>query len=337
MTYPTLEIAVRAPARLHLGFLDLHGGLGRTFGSLGLTLEGPATRLRMRRAPRTTASGPEQARILRLARQILEGLQIEGGVAVAVEEAIPVHAGLGSGTQMALALAEGIRRLYHHPADLAALAAVGGRGRRSGIGIAAFRDGGFLVDGGRGAGTVVPPLLARQPFPADWRVLLVYDHGLQGLAGEREVAAFGALPPMSPEVCGILCRLCLLQLLPALAERDFTRFAQAVTQIQDTVGDHFAPSQEGRYASPRVARVLGWLAAAGVVGYGQSSWGPTGFAFVATEEEAEDLLADARAAFAADPEIEIVCSRGHNTGAEVASRESVAGDVAVLDPVAYQG
>ncbi len=25
-----------APARLHLGFLDLNGGLGRRFGSLGL-------------------------------------------------------------------------------------------------------------------------------------------------------------------------------------------------------------------------------------------------------------------------------------------------------------
>ena len=32
--------SVRAPGRLHLGFLDPSGTLGRRFGSLGLTIEG---------------------------------------------------------------------------------------------------------------------------------------------------------------------------------------------------------------------------------------------------------------------------------------------------------
>jgi hypothetical protein len=31
-------LALWAPARLHMGFLDLDGGLGRRFGSLGFTL-----------------------------------------------------------------------------------------------------------------------------------------------------------------------------------------------------------------------------------------------------------------------------------------------------------
>ena len=34
---------VKAPARLHLGFLDMHGGLGRKFGSIGLAVKGVET------------------------------------------------------------------------------------------------------------------------------------------------------------------------------------------------------------------------------------------------------------------------------------------------------
>ena len=34
------RVDVSAPARLHLGFLDLGGGLGRRFGSLGVAIDG---------------------------------------------------------------------------------------------------------------------------------------------------------------------------------------------------------------------------------------------------------------------------------------------------------
>jgi predicted sugar kinase len=147
--------------------------------------------------------------------------------------------------------------------------------------------------------------------------LLIYDHGLQGLAGEREVAAFGGLSPMAAEVSGELCRLTLMQLLPALAEVDFVPFASALTRIQDAVGDHFAASQQGRYASPRVAQVLEWLAGEGVEGYGQSSWGPTGFAVLPDDASATGLKSRADPLFATPGGIELKVCRGRNTGAEV--------------------
>jgi predicted sugar kinase len=43
-------VTVSAAARLHLGFLDLNGGLGRTFGSIGLAIDGFDTRLVLRSA-----------------------------------------------------------------------------------------------------------------------------------------------------------------------------------------------------------------------------------------------------------------------------------------------
>ncbi|MFD0935973.1 GHMP kinase, partial [Methylobacterium trifolii] len=49
---PVSAVEVEAPARLHFGFLDLHGGLGRRFGSIGLAIDAPAVRLAARVADR---------------------------------------------------------------------------------------------------------------------------------------------------------------------------------------------------------------------------------------------------------------------------------------------
>ena len=48
------KVVISAAARLHLGFLDLHGGLGRRFGSIGIAIDGPVTRLSLARAARAT-------------------------------------------------------------------------------------------------------------------------------------------------------------------------------------------------------------------------------------------------------------------------------------------
>ena len=55
-------VRVEAPARLHLGFIDVSGSLGRRFGSLGLTLEELSTVLSLRRAERFDARGPDASR-----------------------------------------------------------------------------------------------------------------------------------------------------------------------------------------------------------------------------------------------------------------------------------
>src|SRR5258708_15684104 len=55
---PCEAVEVFAPARLHLGFLDLNGGLGRRFGSLGLTIDGIGTRLTVTRAPPASPRQP---------------------------------------------------------------------------------------------------------------------------------------------------------------------------------------------------------------------------------------------------------------------------------------
>src|SRR5262245_1951841 len=53
------RVTVTAPARLHLGFLDLNGGTGRAFGSIGLAISGFKTRVSVAPAQHMRVSGPE--------------------------------------------------------------------------------------------------------------------------------------------------------------------------------------------------------------------------------------------------------------------------------------
>jgi beta-RFAP synthase len=289
------EVHVTAAARLHLGFLDMNGNLGRRFGGIGLSISGPKTRLALKRASETLVEGAETERARRLLRKAQEALSPLSAHHLTIQEAIPAHAGLGSGTQLALAIATALRRLEDLPLEPNGDAALLERGARSGLGAGLFQAGGFVVDGGRGASGLTPPVIARLPFPAAWRILLVTDHHAKGLNGELEREAFAALPPFSEVQAGDLCRRVLMQALPALAERDLAAFGEAITHIQAVVGDYFAPAQNGRrFTSAGVAAVIARLLREGATGGGQTSWGPTGFAFVGDEAEARRLAERAR-------------------------------------------
>src|SRR5579859_3864673 len=282
---PCASVEVFAPARLHLGFLDVSGTLGRQFGSLGLAIEGIGTRVQLSRStdPSPTRQTPERARhLLALLSECHAAL---GPLQLTVLEAIPEHIGLGSGTQLGLAIAAGVAALAGERAPARALAELVERGARSGIGIGAFEFGGLLLDGGKGADGGPAPIVARSAFPESWRVILIFDNERRGLFGEAEKAAFRALPAFPADAAAHLCHLTLMRLLPGLAESSFEPVASAIGEISARVGDYFAPVQGGRFASPRVSRALAWLREQGFAGIGQSSWGPTGFALVSSEAE----------------------------------------------------
>jgi beta-RFAP synthase len=317
LTQDDLQRSVRVitTARLHMGFIDLHGGLGRQFGSIGLSLDHPATCLDAFPQAEFTASGPQQQRVLDCARQFAAGTGLPGGAHIAVVEAIPDHAGLGSGTQLGLAVGVALARLYHLDLSIREIAVLSGRGRRSGIGIGAFEQGGLLVDGGRGVDTVVPPIVARMDFPDDWRVLLIFDPAAQGVHGQAEIKAFGELPEFPSAQAAHIARLILMQALPAVAEHDLQVFGEAISALQRIVGEHFALAQGGGlYISPRVADAMDWLRKQGVACTGQSSWGPTGFAVVESDAEASMLTAGLRNQ---RPDLHIEICRARNQGSLV--------------------
>jgi beta-RFAP synthase len=313
---------VDAPARLHLGFLDLNGGLGRQFGSLGLTIDAFATRLRAQPSDTFSAQGPGAERALAFAHAFAAARGLRGGARIQLSSAIPDHAGLGSGTQMALAVGTALERLLDptaagRPADCRGIAQLLGRGQRSGIGIGAFEQGGFICDCGRGDLPEVPPVVMRLPFPAHWRVLLLLDCKAQGLHGEPESRAFAQLPEFPATTAGHLCRLLLMQLVPGLLDGRLGPVAEAIGEIQRAVGTHFAPVQGGCFTSPAVSAALAWATDQGFPGNGQSSWGPTGFILAGDETQARWLERRLKARFGESSPLRYHITAGRNRGARI--------------------
>jgi beta-ribofuranosylaminobenzene 5'-phosphate synthase len=289
-------VFVEAPARLHMGLLDMRGELGRRFGGLGAALAVPSLLLEARRARELSAAGDESERVLQSARRFLAHHRIEAGAAFCVHRAIPAHAGLGSGTQLALATARALAMLYDRPLDAAALAEATGRGRRSAIGTWAFEQGGFLLEGGRRVdGDAPAPLLLRRPMPADWRCVIAIPQVPQGLSGSTEEQAFRDLPPPSEALVARIAHVVLMGVLPALVEADLPAFGRGITEVQRLVGEMFAPVQGDRFAHGPLAELVEALLAEGALGAGQSSWGPAVYGFALGDGDAQGLADRLRA------------------------------------------
>jgi beta-RFAP synthase len=243
-----------------------------------------------------SASGPLASRAVETMRSVAGSLEREGRpvspLHLAVDRAPPEHAGLGTGTQISLAVARLVLAAAGEPnPSTARLAELTGRGRRSGIGLHGFAQGGLIVDGGRSAGSAFPPLLSRLEFPADWSILVVVPPVRPGLAGHAEREAFARLPAVPPSTVDYLCRVILLGLLPAAAEGDLRAFGSALSDLQREVGQGFALAQGGLFAHPRLEGIAARMRDLGLVGVGQSSWGPSLFGLMIRDPDRQAAIA----------------------------------------------
>lgn len=289
------SVFVEAAARLHFGVLDLRGALGRRFGGLGAAVPQPSLLLEARPAEEVTAQGPDATRAAGFARRFLAYHGLQGGAQLVVHRAIPAHSGLGSGTQLGLAVARALAELYHLPAQPAELARAVERGRRSAIGTWTFALGGFIVEGGRQPGSPrIAPLLARYDVPDLWRCVIAVPPGNPGLSGDAESAAFERLPPPPEREVERVAHLVLMQLLPALAEGDLPDFGTALTEVQRITGAWFAAQQGGVFAPGEGEALIRRMSAWGAPGVGQSSWGPAVYGIVEGPERAHELAGLAR-------------------------------------------
>jgi beta-RFAP synthase len=293
-----VTVFVEAPARLHFGVLDLRGSLGRWFGGIGAAAPGPTLRLSAAAASALEVSGENAERVASFATRFQSYYALgEKSVRLHVERALPEHAGLGSGTQLALAVARAIAEVYGIKAGTPELSCAMGRGRRSGIGTWTFAGGGFVVEGGhRVDAPGIAPLVARVPFPASWRCVVVVPKPARSISGEAEAAAFAELPPPPEHDVERVSHLVLMGMLPALADADIASFGSALTEIQTITGRWFAPAQGGTFASGESEELVRRLSEWGAAGVGQSSWGPAVYGIVEGEEAGQRLADRARGA-----------------------------------------
>ena len=313
-------VRVTAPARLHLGFLDPGATLGRRFGSIGLAIDGIATRVVAEPHSAFALEGMVDDRVRAMVEQVMARYDISRKLRITLEERIIEHAGLGSGTQLALALGTALTQWAGVIATAPDLGRLLNRGKRSGTGLSLFQQGGLIIDGGHGPRTITPPVLSHAAVPEDWQVILIFDCRTEGLSGAAERDAFRALAPLGKHAAAELCHLTLMGLLPALQESDFDQFSRHVGAIQVIVGNHFATAQAGRYTSKAVARAIQFcLEECALAGVGQSSWGPTAFAFVPNSEVATQVIKRLEQRFSALGELSFQVCTLRNRGADIES------------------
>ncbi len=274
---------VETGARLHLGFQNLALAHDRLYGGVGLALDEPRVVIEAKPADGLRCDDPA------VEAYCAEAVDLLGvpGAEVTVHERFERHVGLGSGTQLSLAALVAIAAAHDEAVDPRELAPAIGRGGRSGVGVATFERGGFVVDAGhpterfttappdRGSWTVPEPVAAHD-LPADWRFVLVTPDAEAGPSGRPEdermrTVVERADPGIADEIAVLLTR----RLLPAASEGDWRAFGDAAARLGRLNGAWYADEQGGVYRPPagRLIEALGESRA--IAGAGQSSWGPT--------------------------------------------------------------
>jgi len=257
-------------------------------------IDAPGLRLSIVAADRFTSEGPLCGRVAEFVEELRRRtawLPREPRCRIEVTSAPRPHVGLGSGTQLGMAVAIGLNAFFEGPLRTAAeFASAVGRGRRSAIGVYGALEGGLLVEAGKLALDKISPLVSRVELPSAWRFVLLTFIGEQGLSGASEEGAFDRLPPVPPAITAELTRMLLVELLPAAVDGDFERFGDSLYRFGHVAGECFAAQQGGVFAGPRSLRLVEQLRALGVRGVGQTSWGPTLFALTSSLTEAERLV-----------------------------------------------
>lgn len=168
------RVAIIAPSRLHFGMLSFGHDDERQFGGVGVMIEQPRLELRVSSSSvfesrSLDARSHEAQRIDEFARRFAQGCGWDDLPKCRIEvcSAPPQHCGLGSGTQLGLAVAVALSRWNQDvgntcsdlpsdqrpsdsitPAEALELAAAVGRRARSTIGTYGFALGGMIIEAG---------------------------------------------------------------------------------------------------------------------------------------------------------------------------------------------
>jgi beta-ribofuranosylaminobenzene 5'-phosphate synthase len=272
-------IEVVTPSRLHITLIDLNGALGRIDGSVGLALDFPSVKINAQKDAQLSVLGSTtfEDRIKRAASAIITKHDV-GGVAIEVVDEYPAHVGLGSGTQVALAVGTAMSELYDLHLTPTAIARLTGRGGTSGIGVAAFERGGFIIDGGhKGKTAFLPssasgeydpaPMIAGHDFP-DWTIVLALPN-LRGASDKREISIFKQNCPLPLTEIQELSHVILMEMLPAVVEQDIESFGRSIDRVQ-----MLGFKRRELELQPFCAGLVQYMRENGALGAGMSSFGP---------------------------------------------------------------
>ncbi len=327
-----MSVIITSPSRLHFALIDLNGELGRVDGGVGVALNDPSLEVAVSAVDNDQVEAEEVVPIL---EQLRSKIELRANYHVTILKKLPSHVGLGSRTQLSLSVAKAISVLEGRSENAVELAKLVGRGGTSGIGVAAFDKGGFILDGGHvfrndkslknvkglktgflpssASDVPPPPVLFQHPLPEDWFFVIAIPQVKRGAHGPEEIDIFKRCCPIEREEVEKVCWILLMQTLPSVLEKDIATFAESLTMLQQVGFKRIELKLQHE-----IINELFHFFDAHALGYGMSSFGPVTYAIVKSEKRAKELAAATKAFLdqKAMPAL-VSYSNTNNTGCEV--------------------
>jgi len=239
------KIRIETGARIHFGLLDLTGDTGRIDGSIGLSLARPRMVIEAESCD-SIESGDRTELVEFAVSKLNNHFDLTEGLRVEVLESYDQHVGLGSSTQFLLSIGKAYCELYQLQVNPRELARILGRGSTSGIGVAAFENGGFILDAGHSFGsgqdkqTFLPsraaeappaPIIFQTEFPSDWIIDLVVPLHGTGLSGQEEIDFFQTHCPIDRRETESIAHIVLSLILPGVIECNIDTFIRGINLL----------------------------------------------------------------------------------------------------------
>ncbi len=305
-----MKIRITTPCRIHLSLIDENGYTNRIDGGIGLMLDRPNVVFEAsNHAEEFKIEAHKYYResievINEKASKVFKTFNISNkNFHFSLKRYYPSHVGLGSKTQLSLAIATAIMKLKQiNNISIKKLTKLMERGGTSGIGWRGFESGGFIVDAGHdfglgkeketylpsSASTSADPALTifRHPIPEHWRFVLVIPNVKKGAYGDEEVSIFHKHAPIPKNEVNEVSHQILMKIIPGILKKDIICFGEGLKRIQ-SIG---FKKIEIDLQHDIVKKILNFFEHLGLKAYGMSSFGPSVVAITESDEEAHLLL-----------------------------------------------
>lgn len=209
---------------------------------------------------------------------------------IKIKKIIPSHIGLGSGTQFSLTIGYLISKINNLNISIDEIALFLNRGNRSGIGVQSFKEGGFTIDIGKKKDANNLPLkLTNIKWPQNWKIILLFDLKGDNVFGENEISKFREVNKRYRSKLNYNYSTLFLKILPGIIEKDFNSFTEGIQLIQNNMSEIFYKNSK-KFSSKNINYIFDYLRKKKIKGFGQTSWGPTGFVFCEDSKKRNQLL-----------------------------------------------
>ncbi len=304
-----IKVRITTPCRIHLSLIDENGYTGRVDGGIGLMLDKPNVMFEATNSAKEfkieahhyyresiDVINEKASRIFKLFKINNKNFHFK------LKQYYPSHVGLGSKTQLSLAIATAIAKLKKLDVSHKTLTNIMGRGGTSGIGWRGFKTGGFIIDGGHdfgegqeketflpsSAATSADPALTifRYDIPENWRFVVAIPNVRKGAYGDEEVSIFQSYTPIPKNEVNEVSHQILMKIIPGILKNDLKCFGEGLKKVQ-SIG---FKRREIQLQDPVVKNLLSFMDDYGVKAHGMSSFGPSVVGITESESEAKDLI-----------------------------------------------